>query len=354
LSKNQKEHYEQDRLIDPVEAIVWCLITQEKDEIFLDSSQLNEKYLWSWHFEIFRKFGLVFSDKRHFVPAEQIYEAALLHAKPDHILVSRCFSFELQKHVEIDDLLESSRKANSKVEIIKNASKYNFQIPQSITAKKSLLTPEKVKSAFGDNHGALMLKADGMGGGYNVKEFTNVDELTQMMMPYASNTKFVVQKKIDESFAEFAADFVIYPDRVELLYYRFALMTDGGWQGNIFCPRLKMNAAQISNLFNCANAVRRMGYCSEQGFMCGIDFFQNEHIQYVTEINARWTVPAPYGFLLNKLNLRNLTVFLYKDMISNVDVRLYQEFALTHLYNARVELDRDQFAIMPLGLGPLT
>ncbi len=351
MSDSHKEHVRLMRREILIFTMSILPISKKNDIFILDKAFLEYKEFFTWHKQVFKRFGLDYAKKIIFTDEEKKYPLALQKLNKTNILSSVCFSYMLDSYVDIKSQLEISKKVNSKIELVTSSKKYNFQIPHSLVfTKKEIMQMKKLPKRFSNKE--FILKTDGLGGGFNVRKCTNLKDCKVFLNDFNEDTEFILQEKIDgDVFNEYISDFIIQTKKITLANTRLKLTLDNQWFGNVYLP-ISFNKFQLNNLMKCAKYLQKIGFCSPDGFIAGLDFFQNKKDQFIFEINARWTGGFPIAMLLKKLGVLNkIPAISYLDKIKENEIEIYKKFVETHLYSSKRDL-KNGFAILPVAFSP--
>jgi len=325
------------------------------DNIVLDSAFLKMKSLFDQHLECYVLAGITYSANIYFAPTESLYQKAITISDPEQMICCVCYSHELNDTINIQDRLDMSKQANSKIHLISNAQNKKYQIPQSfIVSKQEIL--EKQNSLFNDYPSEVLCKADGLGGGYNVGEIKNFNDLMNEIDNFTQVDQFVIQQKIDKSiYTEYAIDFIMKESGAEFYSARKKLTYNNQWFGNLFEPNVQLNDIQKKNLDLCLQHLRDTGYFSQDGYVCCVDVLQNDTAQYILEINARWSGGFPIAKFLKKINYQaNVKITAYIDYISLDELDQYIQFVKHHLLSINnINIPDDEFKVFPTGFCPV-
>lgn len=332
-------------------AMIFVALAKPQDHVVLDEAFLDYKDFFTWHLSCYRKLGLTLSPNIHFVKTEDIYAKAFALRQDDTLISTVCFSYRLHEHLPLTQQLIQSQSVNSKTELAAAAEKFAFKVPATHEIFADKITSSFLKKNFGFPHRKIVVKTNGLGGGFNVKITDQMSELKDFLKNYPSTQKFIVQEFVGgPQTHEYIADFVIDRENIELLNVRLKLTVANQWIGNVYSPELRLNSAQIQNLTRCVKGVRNTGYFAEPALPFGIDFLQNKHEQSILEINGRWTGGMPVYLFLEKLGLSNRLVYSHVDEVKISEVVKYKKFIEKNMNPAA---KGRSFTILPLSFGPL-
>jgi len=355
LNRKQLNHLNMMRYGILPYAMATVPFSNENDKIVLDAEFINMQTFFEDHLDCYKLSGINFSKNIHFSPSELMYQEAINISDHDQMICSVCFSHALNDTININDQLDVSKKANSKLHLIANANARNYQVPLSyIVSKEEIL--QKRNALFNDYPHETLCKADGLGGGFNVFEIKNFDDLTNEIDNFNHVDQFVIQKKLDKSiYTEFAIDFIMKDSGCEFYSARKKLTWNNQWFGNLFEPNIKLNDIQKNNLDNCLNHLRETGYVSKDGYVCCIDVLQNDSEQYILEINARWSGGFPIAKFLNKINYQaDAKVTAYMDYINLSELKNYIEFVKQNLFTiSDKNIVSNDYKVFPTGFCPV-
>ncbi len=357
LSTYQQEHHASMRFNILPFAMCFIAVSRSDDEVFLDELFLEKEELFNWHLHIYSSLNMQTSNRLRFMEPDEIYEKAIDSRKKHQKISSACFSYDVNDCVDIENQLAISKMVNSKIDLVESARKAQFQIPRSVIFSREQLSEKGIQESFDFPNEGLVIKSDGLGGGFNVCRIETFDDCREFIERYPAGTMFVLQSEIDPCHhGEFIADYLVKPESVELLNLRLKLTTEDKWFGNVYSP--KFAAWQdLPDLERCINDVRARGYCSEDGYICGVDFFSpnnDPNTQLITDINARWTGGLPVALLIKKLGLEHRTVYSHLDEILEGDLPRYRKLIEAHLLSEqRVdESPSKQFELFPVSFSP--
>lgn len=327
-------------------------ISSRKDHVYLDAIFLNKEDFFDWHKKVYASVGIEHSENLHFLEPDEIYPDALINCKNGELVTTISLSHKLQSCVDLSRKIAISKKANSKKELPAQAAKAGFAIPKSGLFASEDLCLEKIQEHFDFPAHDLIMKADGLGGGVNVRTITSLSDCHEFAKDFARDEIFILQERLDfTKYDQYMADFVIRDNGIECVSTRLKLVAGNRWFCNIYSPRVLVNGQNLPDLIRCAENLRELGYSSETGFVCGIDFFQRNKEVLITDVNARWTGGLPAAILLEKLNLNEHLVTSHLDHILESDMAHYQKFVEKHLYcpESNAALERPgSFALLPL------
>lgn len=354
LNLKQLNHFHMMRYGILPYAMATIPFSNEQDKIVLDNEFLKMKEFFDGHLHCYKLSGVNFSKNIYFAPADSLYQEAINISDNDQMICSVCFSHELNDTVNIQEQLEMSKKANSKLHLVSNANIKNYQIPLSnIVSKEDILNNNEF---FNNYPYEILCKADGLGGGFNVSEIKNFADLVNEIDNFTHVDQFVIQKKIDKStYPEYAIDFIMRDSGAEFYSARKKLTINNQWFGNMFEPNVQLNDIQKMNLDNCLKHLRDTGYFSTEGYVCCVDVLQNDSEQYILEINARWSGGFPIAKFLDKINYQaNARVTAYIDYITIPEFWKYLEFVEKNLFIVHNKnIEDNEFKIFPTGFCPV-
>lgn len=358
LSPHQRQHHENMRFNILPFAMCFVAISRPNDEVFLDSLFLEKEDLFDWHRQIYSGLSLKTSRRLHFLDPDQIYGQALGARTGEQKVASVCFSYEIEKNADIERLLAISKAVNSKIDLVKRSRQAAFQTPESMILSGEQLTEASIHRYFDLPERGLLIKSDGLGGGFNVCRVKTFDDITEFIGNYPPDTLFVIQNEIDpRRYAEFIADYLVKTQSAELLNIRLKLTAGDRWFGNVYSPAFMRGKEELIDLTRCIEDVREHGYYSDEGYICGIDFFRAKEelqTQLVTDINARWTGGLPVAVLIRKLGLENHIVYSHLDEVLEEEWPRYKKLVEEHLLPAQGIRDSlaGEFEIFPVSFSP--
>ncbi|MBX9693182.1 MAG: hypothetical protein K2Z81_12410, partial [Cyanobacteria bacterium] len=328
LSPHQQAHHASMRFNILPFAMCFLAISRSEDELFLDKSFLEMEEFFDWHRGIYSRLNLETTSKLNFLEPDSIYPQALATCTENQKVASVCFSYEIDKFTSIEPLLAISKAVNSKIDLIERSIIADFKTPKSIILSREQLTESNIQKHFDFPNQGLLIKSDGLGGGFNVCRIETIDDCKEFIENYPPETPFVVQSEIDPCHhGEFIADYLVTSASVKLLNIRLKLTTGDKWFGNVYSPSF-VSGDELTDLERCVEDVRARGYHSTEGYICGIDFFRpidKSQTQLITDINARWTGGLPVAILIEKLGLQDRIVYSHLDEVFEDDLPSYRE-----------------------------
>lgn len=344
LNEIQKKHVE--FMKDDVMPFSMSMIPISKpiDVIVLDERFLNNKSIFEWHLSLYEKMGLSFSTNFSFTHFDNIYTEAFSKASNDDIVSIECFSHKLGEKKEVSEVLKASIVANSKIHLAENADSFALNIPQSEIKKKKEL--KKSPKQFNEN--SYFIKSDGLGGGFNVLETSSETGLQSFIEPFHDEWKFVIQEKVPAG-TGMSIDMAVYPDSETIISTRRQLTKSNRYYGNVFNVRPSQDICRDLAAKVCSY-LRSVGYASEHGYICGVDFIADENNYTIVDINARWTGGLPAALLLQKMSIdkNNTATFIY-DNISPEHFSDYMALCEEKLYQPGTTIDNNSgYKIIPV------
>lgn len=322
--------------------------TKEDDHFILDAEFKNVTHLFQWQVSIYQKLGLTPTPNVYFVSVKNFASFAntLLQKEQLSTVSTIGYSFLMRNAFPIDSMLKVSKKINAKTSLLSLSQKYQFSIPKSILLSLSELKSDKLKALDFPAKPAY-LKMDGLGGGYNVKKISSIEELKQFLDNSSNKSLMVLaQQGVPSGFIETEHIFIIYPTQIKHLYSSIQITKNSSWYGNVFLRNPTLTVAQNAALLNASKALQSEGYAHEKGLLVGFDSLANANEMYILEINARWLGSLPVERLLRKLNLlNNQVIFSSFDYIAEQDFVSYMKFSENYLYN---NLKQFPFSFIPL------
>ncbi|WP_194847300.1 hypothetical protein [Candidatus Neptunochlamydia vexilliferae] len=354
LAEREREHLEMMESDIISYSMATILLSKENDRVVLQDKLLTFKDFFTAHIALYKKAGVEVTSQLYFTKRAQLYPKALEIADKESLITSVCYSYELNRFCKISTELEISKQLNSKIALCERAKKEGFLIPKTeVFSKKALLDNiEEVVKTF--NTKPFMVKADGLGGGFNVATIQNPADLKAFITPFKEGEKFILQERLEhERFNELAVDFVIRDDEIILYNARKKLVDHSQWFGNVYYPNIPFSPAQLSNLNKCLEGIRSLGYTSKWGNICSLDVFQNKDEHYITEINGRWSGGFPIAFLLKRMGLENQgRVVSFVDSLSIDQLEAYIDFSKKNLVHSNDSLFPGDFKVFPVGFNP--
>lgn len=355
LNAYQRQHVDSMRFDILAFSMCFVAISRPQDSIYLDRLFLEEKEFFDWHRDIYAKAGLRSSKRLFFHEPDHIYSEALKARREDELISTVCFSHQLQGACTMSRRLAVSKRVNSKVQLVARAATAGFRTPKSVLLAKRQLTRAALRRHFDFPKRGLFLKTDGVGGGFNVKSVNGFEECQAFARDFEPGTLFVAQEKVDRSiYSEGIVDYAVRSNGIEILSARLKLVANNSWFGGVYSSRLAFTESQIRNLERCIRDVQAQGYHCEEGFICGLDFFQSKDDQLITDINARWTGGLPVAILLDKLGLAGTTAYSHLDELSQSEILKYRRFVQKHLYTPGGDFKPAEgaFRIFPVSFSP--
>lgn len=336
-------------------------ISKRGDTIILDGRFAGERKFFDWHIEMYRKMGLEFGDNFIFANQERFYESVGQIEKPTDTISIETFSHEQNKYFPVKGFLKAVALANSKIHLAASAADYDITIPRSLVISKidimnSLLPAEVMKSP-----NKYYIKADGLGGGYNISKISCIDDIFYFITPFSDDDLFVIQEDIDSDEAtHISFDLIIKNDKTELLGIKEQMLFSGQYSGNIF-NRIDAGGAVSDIIPAVSGFLRDSGYSSELGFIAGVDAVIKKDRFSVIEINARWTGGLPAFLLLKKIGLpKNIQAAYIFDKISEGEINNYRKFVEKYLWTpvsviaSLPQVARnDNFQFIPFAFSPV-
>ncbi len=327
-------------------SMAFVALAGASDEVVLDEIFLSHRDLFDWHVTQYRAAGLSSTRRLHFSAPDAMYSRAL--SIPDKPVTCICFSYALNARQSIPRELELSQKVNSKIQLVTQAKRSTFQVPKSQVHPKRAISRELLEKEFSFPRKKVLIKTDGLGGGFNVKPVRTMSDLRKFLTHYPDSERFVIQEHVGDA-DEFSADFSAASDALEPLNVRMSLVADGQWFGNIYSPHIGLSASGYRNLLRCAKSVHQSGYRAESPMVFGIDFLQTPRSHYVLEVNARWTGGLPVSLLIERLGLSEQLIHSHFDQLPAAATKKYQRFCERYGLRSR---NKKPFRIFPLGFGP--
>lgn len=352
LGAHQLRHHELMRYnILPYALAMWPL-SKPEDQLVLDELWLTTPELLRWHGRFYERMGLTPTRQLHFAPPRELYRRALRVRPAAGRVLSVCYSYAVAEVASIRRELRATQTANSKIELVRRAPRAGYPIPRSLVVPSARLRPEVLARHLGFPRTAVYAKADGLGGGFNVKRLRRAADCAAFAESYATGTTFVVQEAIDRRrWSEEIADFVLRPTGVSLANVRRKLTYQNQWFGNVYSPRLYLNDAQFQGLLACTAELQRAGYAAPEGLLCGMDYFQNGRTLQITDVNARFTGGYPVALLLDRLGLRDKTLaYGHWDLLHPEDEAPYRKLVEKHA--PRPGRAPKTFALFPVSFSP--
>ncbi|WP_194847297.1 GNAT family N-acetyltransferase [Candidatus Neptunochlamydia vexilliferae] len=324
----------------------------KEDHVILDTAFQQAPSLLEWQFSIHEKLGLEVTKNIHFAPSKSFAPLAKELAKKTGIstISTIGYSFLLNETFSIEEELTISKKVNAKTSLLELSKLYEFPISPSKLLSFDDLTSEALES-LGFPNQPVYLKANGLGGGYNVKRIATAKELDAFIRSnHDTKPQVLAQRGVPSSFVETEHIFIVYPERVEYLYPSIQLTAGSSWYGNLFKKTAELTSKEEKALLAATRALQKEGYAKEKGTLVGFDSLSNGSEIYILEFNARWLGSLPVARLLDHLGLLNKEeVFSSFDYIHEEDLKKYQEFGENHLYGTS---NTSGFAFIPLSFSP--
>ena len=326
-----------------------------KDSAALYSTFLDKEWIdsFEWLYGCFHSTGLPIIQKEnlHFLPPDTFYsDLAQLEHKNKNITVG-AFCHENHFLSSLEGALQISQIVNSKMELARNANRYDIPIPPTLVTTKQRLHSGEVFSFIDDYGPEVMMKISGLGGSFNVKRIQSPDEALRHIEEFSEETEVLLQKQLGSSeYREMTVDFVITDKECKIDNTREVLFADGMWVGNHLKRDLSLSEKQKEILLRCAKWLQSEGYCHPNGFVCGADFFLGDNDLQVIEINGRWTGGQTVERAQKKLDVGSEDVYAFMDKLSFNKMKEYQRFVNENLYT--IEAKVDTFKLFPLGIAP--
>lgn len=330
-------------------------IGDAKDSAALFSTFLDKEWIESfeWLYDCFLSSGLpiIQKERLHFLSKDNFYTdlAQVEHEGENIIVTSLCH--ENHSIFPTKGALDITQLVNSKMELARNADRYDIPIPPTLVTTKQRLHSGEVLSFIKDHGPQIMMKISGLGGACNVKRIQSPDEALQHIEEFSEETEIVLQKQLNPSeYREMTVDFMITDKECRIDNFREVLFANGMWVGNHLQKDLSVSEKQKEVLLRCAKWLQDEGYSHPNGYICGADFFLGNNDLQVIEINGRWTGGQATERVQKKLGIGSEDVYAFMDKVSPNRMKECQKFVREHLYTVGAEVN--SFKIFPVGISP--
>lgn len=326
--------------------------TQPEDVFILDSVYKTQPHLVQWLREVYVRLGVQFS--KHVEYASPLRFATksveLCKERPDlQTVASICYSYNSQAAFPDKQHLTASARVNAKTTLAQLATQYGFTIPRSI------LTTVAEAAAVYDNELAadqksVYVKIDGLGGGSNVVRAASRAEVAAIAERYLGTTPCILQRAIDDT--HFETIHIYHVSNTAITYdgSRAKMTHDGAWYGNVFDPRIRLNAKQRATLDAAARAIQQEGYAASEPLLVGFDAFMDSEEVLITECNARWLGSTPPEYMLRRLGVYDAVRAVSTiDSVTEHEFPKFMDWVQNHLFNPRNKTVLP-YAVLPLGI----
>ncbi|HKU18131.1 MAG TPA: hypothetical protein VJP80_02550 [Candidatus Saccharimonadales bacterium] len=327
--------------------------TQPDDVFMLDAAYEAQPQLIQWLRDVYANLGVQFSRHIVYAPPQQFAakSAELLKARPDlQTVASICYSYNAQRAFPDEQHLAASIRVNAKTTLTNLAKQYGFAIPRSFVttvAKAASLYDRE----FAAHQTSVYVKLDGLGGGSNVVRAANRAEVVAVAKLYPGNVSCMLQEAVDRSYFETIHIYHITDTAITYDGSRATMTHDAAWYGNIFDPRIRLNAKQRAMLDAAARAIQQEGYAAREPLLVGFDAFMNPEDILITECNARWLGSTPSEYALRRLGAGVYTSVRAVSTIDGVaehELPKFMDWVQAHLFDPR-RTTSQPYAVLPLG-----
>ena len=293
----------------------------------------------------------------HYFPREDFYRG-VIDARPDELVTVYLVSGSNQQLHDSEEVLEVSRRVNSKMYLASKAAQWSIPVPETfVTTKLALSSPETRKGVeeflqrFGPQ---VMLKVMGLAGSRNVTVVNSLEEAIAWVADLRDEEPVLLQRKlVFDDWAEMTVDLFVSDGDIHIDNIRKILFANGLWVGNYIRATQKLGPAQRAALLRVGEFVRSEGYTAPEGLNCGLDFFvpkSGADTVIVTEINARFTGGLMPAEVVRRLNLSERDTVVCFATVGRDRFDDYLAFNERYLFGNRAAM----FATLPLGFSPFT
>ena len=299
---------------------------------------------------------IALSDVQYF-PRDDFYRG-ITDVRPDELVTVYLVSGSNQRLHDSTDLLDVSRRVNSKMYLASQAALWSIPVPETFVTTRLLLNGRETRKGaeeflqrFGPQ---VMLKVMGLAGSRNVTVVNNLEEAIAWVADLRDEEPVLLQRRlVFDEWAEMTVDLFVSDDEIHIDNIRKILFANGLWVGNYIRATQKLGPAQQAALLRVGEFVRSEGYTAPEGLNCGLDFFvpkSGEDSVVITEINARFTGGLMPAEVVRRLNLSERDTVVCFATVGRDRFDDYLAFNERYLFGN----SSAAFATLPLGFSPFT